>query len=158
MYCSRGDMGAGSEASAATIGGALFFEHVLGYVPCSLCYLGRQPHYFAIGAALIAGILSREANIGIGVLFFLGLCAAAYLTGAGISAYHAGVEYHWWAGPESCAGGNLVSNSLEDLQSALSGGATPQRAYAKLSRAKLSRAKLSRVKRYSTRPIGGGGA
>lgn len=114
-------------ASAATIGGALFFQHVLGYVPCSLCYLGRQPHYFAIGAALIAGILSREANIGIGVLFFLGLCVAAYLAGAGISAYHAGVEYHWWEGPETCAGGNLVSNSLQDLQSALEGGAKPPR-------------------------------
>lgn len=114
-------------ASAAAIGGALFFQHVLGYVPCSLCYLGRQPHYFAIGAALIAGILSREANIGIGVLFFLGLCVAAYLAGAGISAYHAGVEYHWWEGPETCAGGNLVSNSLQDLQSALEGGAKPPR-------------------------------
>lgn len=114
-------------ASAAAIGGALFFQHVLGYVPCELCYLGRQPHYFAIGAALIAGILSREANIGIGVLFFLALCVAAYLAGAGISAYHAGVEYHWWEGPETCAGGNLVSNSLEDLQSALRGGAKPPR-------------------------------
>jgi disulfide bond formation protein DsbB len=113
--------------SAATIGGALFFEHVLGYVPCSLCLDGRQPHYFAMAAALIAGILSREANIGIGALIFLGLCVFAYLTGAGISFYHLGVEYHWWEGPETCGGGNLVANSLEDLQAALQGGATAPR-------------------------------
>lgn len=114
-------------ASIATIAGALFFEHVLGYVPCSLCLQGRQPHYFAIGAALIAGILSREANIGIGVLVFLGLCLLAYLAGAGLSFYHAGVEYKWWPGPDTCGGGSLVSNSLEDLQSALRGGAKPPR-------------------------------
>ena len=109
-------------ASAATIGGALFFEYVLGYIPCSLCLDGRQPHYFAMGAALIAGILSREANIGIGVLIFLGLCVVAYLAGAGVSFYHAGVEYHWWEGPETCGGGGLVANSLAELQSALEGG------------------------------------
>lgn len=109
-------------ASAATIGGALFFEYVLGYTPCSLCLDGRQPHYFAMGAALIAGILSREANIGIGVLIFLGLCVVAYLAGAGVSFYHAGVEYHWWEGPETCGGGSLVANSLAELQSALEGG------------------------------------
>ncbi|WP_041536500.1 disulfide bond formation protein B [Parvibaculum lavamentivorans] len=113
--------------SVATLAGALFFEHVLGYVPCSLCLQGRLPHYFAIGAALIAGILSREANIGIGVLVFLGLCLLAYLAGAGLSFYHVGVEYKWWPGPDTCGAGGLVSNSLEDLQSALNGGAKPPR-------------------------------
>ncbi|MDP1625720.1 disulfide bond formation protein B [Parvibaculum sp.] len=113
--------------SVATLAGALFFEHVLGYVPCSLCLQGRQPHYFAIGAALIAGILSREANIGIGVLVFLGLCLLAYLAGAGLSFYHVGVEYKWWPGPDTCGAGGLVANSLEDLQSALHGGAKAPR-------------------------------
>lgn len=113
--------------SLAAIAGAWFFQYVLGYVPCSLCLQGRLPHYFAIGAALIAGILSREANIGIGVLVFLGLCVLAYLTGAGISFYHVGVEYKWWPGPETCGAGGLVSDSLEDLQSALQGGAKPPR-------------------------------
>jgi disulfide bond formation protein DsbB len=115
-------------ASAATIGGALFFEHVLGYIPCALCLDGRQPHYYAMGAALIAGILSREANIGILVLFFLGLCTALYLWGAGISFHHMGVEYRWWAGPEDCAsvGGN-VARSLQDLQAALDRGVKPPR-------------------------------
>lgn len=114
-------------ASTATLTGAWFFQYGLGYQPCELCLLGRQPHYFAIGAALIAGILSRGTNIGIAVLVFFGLCLIAYLAGAGISLYHVGVEYHWWAGPETCGSTGLVANSLEDLQSALSGGAKPPR-------------------------------
>ena len=108
-------------ASIATLAGAYFFEHVLGYIPGSLCLQGRAPHYFAIGAALIAGLLSREANIGIGVLIFLGLCFAAYMAGVGISAYHIGVEQKWWEGPVACGSGNLVAGSLEELQSALQG-------------------------------------
>ncbi len=108
-------------ASAATLAGALFFEHVLGYIPCSLCLEGRIPHYFAIGAALIAGVLSREANVGIGVLLFLGICVAAYAAAAGISGYHIGVEQKWWEGPVACGSGNLIAGSLEELQAALEG-------------------------------------
>ncbi len=108
-------------ASAATLAGALFFEHVLGYIPCSLCLQGRAPHYFAVGAALIAGILSREANIGIGALIFLGLCVLAYAAGVGISGYHIGVEQKWWEGPVACGSGGTVAGSLEELQAALQG-------------------------------------
>ena len=108
-------------ASVSTLAGALFFEHVLGYIPCSLCLQGRAPHYFAIGAALIAGILSREANIGIGALIFLGLCVLAYAAGVGISGYHIGVEQKWWEGPVACGSGGTVAGSLEELQAALDG-------------------------------------
>jgi disulfide bond formation protein DsbB len=114
-------------ASVATLAGAWFFEYGLGYIPCSLCLQGRAPHYVAIGAALIAGILSREANIGIGALVFLGICVAAFAFGAGLSFYHVGVEYKWWEGPSACGSGGLVSNSLEDLQRALEGGTKPPR-------------------------------
>ena len=37
--------------AAATIGAALFSQHVLGYIPCKLCYWQRQPYYVAIPAA-----------------------------------------------------------------------------------------------------------
>ena len=39
--------------AAATIGTALFSQHVLGYIPCKLCYWQRQPYYVAIPAALM---------------------------------------------------------------------------------------------------------
>lgn len=108
-------------ASAATLGGALFFEHVLGYMPCSLCLEGRWPHYLALVPALIAGLLSRNTNLGIFVLTFIMICALLYLWGAGISAYHVGVEYGWWKGPDAC-GGTALAPSLEELQAALESG------------------------------------
>lgn len=114
-------------ASAATLAGAYFFQYALGYAPCYLCLIERIPYVFAIGAALCAGLLSREANLGIAPVIFMGLCAAAFAVGAGISAYHAGIEYKWWPGPSSCTGGSLVTNSLETLQAELqSGMRTPQ--------------------------------
>lgn len=106
-------------ASMATLGGAYFFQYVLGYAPCHLCLQERIPYIFAIGAGLIAGILAREANLGIAPLVFLALCALAFAIGAGLSAYHAGVEYKWWPGPSTCTGGGLVSSSLSDLQTEL---------------------------------------
>jgi disulfide bond formation protein DsbB len=114
-------------ASAATLGGAWFFQYGLGYAPCHLCLLERTPYIFAIGAALIAGVLSREANLGIAPVIFLGLCALAFAYGAGLSAYHAGAEYKWWPGPSSCSGGGLVAGSLDALQAELASGARPPR-------------------------------
>lgn len=109
-------------ASMATLGGAYFFQYGLGYAPCHLCLQERIPYIFAIGAALIAGILAREANLGFAPLIFIGLCALAFAIGAGLSGFHAGVEYKWWPGPSSCTGGGIVSNSLNDLQSELQTG------------------------------------
>jgi len=107
-------------ASAATLASAYLFQYVLGYQPCSLCLQERIPYIFAIGAALIAGILSREANLGIWPVVFMGLCALAFAAGAILSAYHVGVEYKWWEGPASCSGaGMLMPQSLEDMHKAI---------------------------------------
>ena len=37
----------------AAILGAWFFQYVLGYMPCALCYEQRYPYYFAIPLALM---------------------------------------------------------------------------------------------------------
>jgi disulfide bond formation protein DsbB len=108
-------------ASVATLAGAYYFQYALGYAPCHLCLQERIPYIFAVGAALIAGILSREANLGIAPVVFIGLCALAFAIGAGLSAYHAGVEYKWWPGPSTCTGG-FLSSSLGDLQTELQTG------------------------------------
>jgi disulfide bond formation protein DsbB len=108
--------------SVLTLGGAYFFQYVLGYAPCHLCLQERIPYIFAIGAALIADILSREANLGVAPVVFLSLCVLAFAIGTGLSAYHVGVEYKWWPGPSSCTGGGLVSNSLDALVLELQSG------------------------------------
>jgi disulfide bond formation protein DsbB len=86
--------------AAATIGGALVFEHAFGYVPCKLCLIQRNPYYVAIPLGLATALLPpRWGRIG------LWLLALVFLVSAGLGAYHAGVEWGFWPGPADCGGG-----------------------------------------------------
>tara|TARA_R110000868_G_scaffold42158_20_gene143078 strand:+ start:822 stop:1337 length:516 start_codon:yes stop_codon:yes gene_type:complete len=108
-------------ASIATLGGAYFFEYVLGYMPCHLCLQERIPYFVVIVASLYAGVLTRDGNWTTVPTILMSLCALAFAIGAGLSAYHAGVEYKWWPGPTSCTGG-FLANSLEALTAELTKG------------------------------------
>jgi disulfide bond formation protein DsbB len=101
--------------AAATIGGALVFEHVVGYVPCKLCLMQRDPYYLAIPLGLAAALLPpRWARIG---LWLLGLTSIA---SAGLGAYHSGVEWGFFAGPSDCGGGSgSAAGSVGDFMSQL---------------------------------------
>ncbi|PZN48361.1 MAG: disulfide bond formation protein B, partial [Proteobacteria bacterium] len=41
-------------AMAATVGSALAFQHIGGYIPCKLCYEQRTPYYFGAPLMLLA--------------------------------------------------------------------------------------------------------
>ena len=103
-------------AAAATVGGALVFEHAFGYVPCKLCLIQRNPYYIAIPLGLAAAVLPpRWGRIG------LWLLALVFIVSAGLGAYHAGVEWGFWAGPSDCGGGSgagagNVGDFLNQLQ------------------------------------------
>lgn len=87
--------------AAATVGAALVFQHVFGYVPCKLCLIQRWPYYAAIPLALLTLMLAgaRTARqIGLAALALL------FLVSAGLGAYHAGVEWGFWLGPSDCGG------------------------------------------------------
>jgi disulfide bond formation protein DsbB len=89
---------------AATILGAYFFEYVLHYQPCELCLEQRFPYYVAIPlAALLAVAAWRRAPQPLLVAGFAAL-ALAMLIGVALAAYHAGIEWHLWAGPRECTG------------------------------------------------------
>ncbi len=102
--------------AAATVGGALVFEHAFGYVPCKLCLIQRNPYYVAIPLGLLAAVLPpRWSRIG------LWLLALVFAVSAGLGAYHAGVEWGFWAGPSDCGGGSgagagNVGDFLNQLQ------------------------------------------
>lgn len=87
---------------AATVGTALGFEHIGGYIPCMLCLQQRIPYYVGtplMALALVAIWLHWPAVVARGLL----LVGALLMTiGFGLAIYHSGVEYHWWAGPASC--------------------------------------------------------
>lgn len=101
---------------SATVGGALLFQHVGGYIPCALCLEQRTPYYVAIPLAVLA-VVARLARlkpaVTRGLLLAVGLLM---LWGFALAVYHAGVEWRFWAGPADCTmaapvdlGGDLLS-------------------------------------------------
>jgi disulfide bond formation protein DsbB len=106
-------------AAAATLAGAWFFELALGLEPCPLCLDQRVPYYIAVPLGLVVGSLARDrsrtgiARVGLAVL------ALILLAGAGYGVYHAGVEWGYWEGPTSCAGGAPARSG--DILSSLKG-------------------------------------
>ena len=90
--------------AAATILGAYFFEYALGYQPCPLCLTQRIPYYVAIPVAVAVAIGARTGASRRLLALGLAVVALAMLIGAGLGAYHSGVEWKWWAGPSTCGG------------------------------------------------------
>ncbi len=93
-------------AAILTLGAALFFQYVLGYTPCALCYMQRWPYYSGIPLAIAitaliqpSGLLRRYARValaGIAVVFAVSVVLAVH---------HAGVEWGWWQGLAACSPG-----------------------------------------------------
>ncbi len=96
---------------SALIAGAWGSQLVGGLYPCEMCLWQRWPHYAAIALALAAFALKMPLR---GV--FVALAALAMMTSGAIGIFHAGVEYHWWAGP-ACSAGDIGA-SIEDLMRA----------------------------------------
>ena len=103
---------------ALVVGGALAFEHIGGFIPCALCLQQRTPYYVGIPIALLA-LLSATMRWPAMVTRALFLVAAALMAyGAGLGAYHSGVEWGWWEGPVACGGGAVSMDAgslLNDL-------------------------------------------
>jgi disulfide bond formation protein DsbB len=97
--------------SAATMLGAYYFELALRMPPCPLCLEERLPYVVVIPLSLlmmIAALVRAPAKLlTVGFVVII----VAVLCGAALGAYHAGVEWHWWAGPTDCTG------TLTDLKS-----------------------------------------
>jgi disulfide bond formation protein DsbB len=95
--------------SLALLLGAFAFQYVGGLAPCHLCLLQRWPHGVAVALGLLILACPRRS-----LAFLAGLVV---LGGAGIAAYHVGVERGWWTGPTSCtapAPGAQSSGALLD--------------------------------------------
>lgn len=104
--------------AAATVGTALVFEHVWGYLPCALCLEQRTPYYVSVVLALAALASAVAKAPGVVVRGLLLLIGAAMLYGLALGVYHAGVEWKFWAGPTDCAatgGGDLTGDLLSTM-------------------------------------------
>jgi disulfide bond formation protein DsbB len=102
--------------SAALLLGALGFQYLGRLPPCEMCLWQRWPHLAAAilgivgGGALAAGLLGRGLARPLAILTAL----LVAVSGA-IAVYHAGVEWHWWAGPSQCTGSAFKLSGTLDL-------------------------------------------
>ena len=87
------------------LGIAHAFETFGRLAPCELCLKERQVYWVATAVAAAGGGLSlASSKARPWVCAALGLI---FLGGAGLAAYHAGVEWKFWTGPASCSGGHV---------------------------------------------------
>ena len=106
--------------SGALLGGAYYFQYVVGLAPCEMCYWQRYPHMVAIVAGLAA--VASLARPRLALVLALTAITALLIT-AGLGVFHAGVEYHLWQGPQSCSGTIPRGLSSEQLKKFLLGQA-----------------------------------
>jgi disulfide bond formation protein DsbB len=102
-----------------TIGGFFFFQYVLGYPPCPLCLEQRNAFYIGVPLAALLWLGgSYGASRKVMILGFA-VIVVAMLWNAGLSTYHAGVEWKLWAGPTDCSGPVNNFGSAADLMKKL---------------------------------------
>lgn len=106
---------------AVVILSALGLEYFGHYIPCELCLKERIPYYVGIPAAILAILSAGLKMPATTTRVLIGIVVIAMLIGAGLSVYHAGVEWKFWEGPSSCTASlNTISKSAGDLLSDLS--------------------------------------
>jgi disulfide bond formation protein DsbB len=92
-------------ASLLLLLAVLGFQYIGRLPPCELCLWQRWPHVAAVvvgfgGPLLIqTGLLERGSARSVA-----GLAALLIAISGAIGVYHAGIEWHWWKGPQSCTG------------------------------------------------------
>ncbi|HEV2506096.1 MAG TPA: disulfide bond formation protein B [Mesorhizobium sp.] len=108
-------------AMAATVGSALAFQYIGGYIPCKLCYEQRIPYYVGAPLMLLA-VLAAVFKLPVWItraLLIVGGLLMVY--GLYLGVFHSGVEWGWWPGPTDCTnvagpvdtGGNGVLDALD---------------------------------------------
>jgi disulfide bond formation protein DsbB len=90
--------------AAVTLAGAWFFELVLDIRPCPLCLEQRYAYYLALPLALAVAFAATRGAPRPALLAGLAIVALAALANAWLGAYHAGVEWKFWQGPNDCSG------------------------------------------------------
>lgn len=109
-------------ASVVVLGSALLSQYVGGLKPCVLCIYQRIPYVATIGLAglaLAAGFRRNRPRVAF-TRWVLWGCALAFVAGAGIAAYHVGVEQKWWLGTEACtASSGLKAMTVDELRKEL---------------------------------------
>jgi disulfide bond formation protein DsbB len=93
-------------ACAAMLAIAHAFETFGHLAPCELCLKERQIYWLAGTIAAVAVGFSFTPKSELAARLANVLLVLAFFYSAVLAAYHAGAEWKWWPGPESCSGGH----------------------------------------------------
>lgn len=97
--------------SAASLTFALISQYGFGLQPCVLCKWQRLPFIITAALGTFAFFLpSRKMSV------VIMLSALVFFIGAGIAAFHVGVEQKWWEGTSSCGSPLPLGVSIEELE------------------------------------------
>jgi disulfide bond formation protein DsbB len=96
------------------------FQYIGGYAPCPLCLMQRYAYYVGIPLLFVALVLVATAHDRWASIVFA-LVALAFLANAGLGVYHAGAEWKFWPGPDTCSSvsqalGTGSGGLLKDLE------------------------------------------
>ena len=109
-------------ASAAMLATAHAFETFGGLAPCELCLRQREVYWAAAAVAVIGMVVVRLPGGPRWRQISDWILALIFLVGVGWAVYHAGAEWKFWPGPQSCSGVGKVSAA--DLNAFLEGATT----------------------------------
>lgn len=102
-------------ASLIVVGTALLSQYWGGLQPCELCLYQRWFYYAILALTLLLMLVNRRGTSRAGLV----LAGLVLIAGGAVAFYHAGVEYHYWAGPAHCTAPALNATSAEDLRAQL---------------------------------------
>ncbi|HEY1878563.1 MAG TPA: disulfide bond formation protein B [Caulobacteraceae bacterium] len=107
-------------ASAALLGIAHAFESFGHLMPCELCLKQRDVYWVAMAVSASGLLWVLIARDRAPIRWINAVIAFAFAAEAGVAIYHAGVEWKFWPGPQSCSGGALKVSAAA-LERLLSG-------------------------------------
>lgn len=96
---------AGAFALAMALGAILIahgFERFGGYAPCELCLKQRWAYYAGIPGLFVALVTYTMGKTRLAAFLFFAV-SLAFLANAGLGIYHAGAEWKFWPGPDTCS-------------------------------------------------------
>lgn len=103
--------------SLGSLGFAYTAQYGFNMQPCILCLYQRWPYRIVIGIGVMAYVLATKSpGFARGLLW---LTPIAFLSGAGLGFYQAGIEQKWWQGFAGCSAPDLSNLSGAELYAAI---------------------------------------
>ena len=102
--------------SLVALGSAFASEYFGGLKPCVLCIYQRWAYAGAIAGGVLGLLLLGKPLL---LRLSVALSGLAFLAGAGIAAFHTGVERKWWEGTAACHAPKIDADASIDEMKAL---------------------------------------